>query len=174
VRKMLLGVGVGLVLAVLFLSGRGYLGGKMVKAKNMRFIVDATMIVTALEQYKTQHGVYPAAMEARGLEAALVPAILRSLPRWGLSYFSDGTTYTLLIRPAGDGPHAVDALGLIEIRDGRWVSWPDWLTEDELKRYLHEQEPPKTSTTQPNNRLQATVGGLGGVGPARSAFAPRA
>jgi len=26
----------------------------------------------------------------------------------------------------------------------------------------------------PNNRLQATVGGLGGAGPARWAFAPRA
>jgi hypothetical protein len=174
VKKVLLGIVLGLVIAGVAAYMQNRLRIAILKPKNMRYVWDANAIAAALEQYKTTHGAYPAAMDASGLELALVPGHLRSLPKWGLRYFSDGSSYTLFVRLGGEGPISLQALGDIEIRDGKWVSWPDLFTEQELRHLLDERRQQKTSTAQPNYRLQATVGGLGVAGPARWAFAPRA
>ena len=155
-KKVLLGIVLGLVVAGVGAYMQNRLRVAILKPKNMRYAWDASTIAAALEQYKATHGTYPAAMDARGLEVALVPAHLRSLPKWGLRYFSDGSSYSLLIRLGGEGPISLHALGDIEIRDGKWVSWPDLFTEQELRRLLDERTQQQTSTAQPNYRLKPT------------------
>src|SRR5258705_13853960 len=116
-------------LSTLILAGIAWLGVNSLaeaigKSSVKRFIADTATIAVALDQYKSEDGSYPISMgKSEILNTVLVPRYIRFMPSWGIRYFSDGVSYSLLVRPSGEGPYSLHAFGALELHDGKWVSW---------------------------------------------------
>ena len=89
-----------------------------------RLAADARSVGTAVENYKTDFGNYPATMDIQDLARAVEPKYIRSLPDYGhLDYFSDGESYAVFVR-WGQGDQVINNC-IFEFRDGEFLSWPE-------------------------------------------------
>src|SRR4029450_5896408 len=50
---------------------------------------------------------------------------------------TNGSSYSLIVRPSGLGPYSAHAFGVLELRDGEWICWPDWFTREQMTEFLH-------------------------------------
>jgi hypothetical protein len=111
------------VLFLLWLAQRGLLDA-IDRSMCKRLAGDARSIGTAVEEYKAEFGQYPVTMSVEDLRNAVTPTYIRDLPP-GVRYFSDGSSYTVVIRMGDEGPIVDNCV--FEYRDGELVSWPDYI-----------------------------------------------
>jgi hypothetical protein len=80
---------------------------------------DIMAIAAALETHHRVNGRFPAGSGSLSRDAC--PEVAATISQLGekLAYFSDGSTYTLLLRYPG----ASSAAGF-EVQNAKWVSWP--------------------------------------------------
>ena len=94
-----------------------------------RAIGDLRILAGAIENYRCLHGTYPGSLgvDTFGSQDP-ASAIIRSETE-SIAYFTipSFTSYTLLFRYAGGA-----SFSGFELRDGRWVSWPDVFSADDL------------------------------------------
>ena len=87
-------------------------------------MADVRWIAKAIESYRVDGGHYPVAMRIETLQSALEPDYIRLSPWTEFAYFSDGSSYVIQFR--SEWP----CCGVIEVRDGDWVKWPNCLDWD--------------------------------------------
>ena len=97
-------------------------------------MADLTVVARALEEHRAAKGQYPVTMNTDELAGVLLQSPGRIVPTWGVSYFSDGHHYTLQWRITGLGAYERQAC-FLEVRDGRWSSWPSFVTDEYIYRY---------------------------------------
>ncbi len=119
---------------MLFGSG-GFFIEKAVKLRpelKLHLLADSTSLVRALEEYRADHGTYPAGCDRETLRHAIEPDYFRRAPMRGVGYCSEGAHYLLVKRALiDDGPGAIAPL---EIRNGTIVAWPYQLDEQSIRR----------------------------------------
>ena len=121
-----------------------------------RSLADAQSLITAVESYRRANGQYPHGFEPSALERAIEPDYIRTAPMDGVTYYSDGVNYTLIVRPQmGTG---AASLAPLEICNGKVVSWPAPLFDaafvDAASRYLQEMRRQADITLQQNEGVE--------------------
>ena len=89
---------------------------------------DAARIAAMVEEFREETGRYPVATSGLELWSALGNDSRRDsiIEDELIHYWSDGSTYLLLLKPAGPGAISRGTL-IYEIRDGEWHTWPECL-----------------------------------------------
>ena len=103
-----------------------------------RQLADVRDIATVLQKYCREHGAYPATSDVQEFRQSVSPKYIRNID-FIMSYDSDGTNYACVFRPmsfAGATPQG--SLGVIEVYNGRILSWPDFFDEEEV-RWLEQR-----------------------------------
>ena len=90
-----------------------------------RQAADLRSIANALERYRTDHGTYPLGMTIEDAAAALEPQYQRIIPKDGIDYFSNGSTFALTATWGPDGPS--NCRCCFEMRNGEFVVWPAFM-----------------------------------------------
>jgi hypothetical protein len=98
-------------------------------------IADVFFVAKTVERFKFEQGAYPAGAQRDDVEPLLIGRGWQhgALANAGLSYFSNGRSYTVLARPSGDGPFKRASWGCVELRDGKWVAWPEGFSDNDLR-----------------------------------------
>ena len=121
---------IGCLLVVL--AGLWFLANSLLAAKNRGFckrsLANLRSIASAIEEYRSDHDIYPVGMTVEDLEISLKPEYYMRMPTVGVDYFSDGTTYALFSRWGYEG--AFECGCCLEMRDGRFEAWPDILGDE--------------------------------------------
>ena len=121
-----------------------------------RVLADARSVVTVLEAYKAATGSYPTTWSADELAKMVAPTYIQVLDTREMRYFSDGTSYVLLMGfPRGSYQSPRSWGGPIEVRDGIVRSAPAWLKIAPSGRLR-----PTAVGVQPNQRLAAPHSGV--------------
>ena len=126
-KQFLAGSATGLLLALAGWFISTSLSNAINKGANKRWFADVRTISEGVEAYRADHGECPVTVDILKLEKILEPRYLRIMPTEGFSYFSDGTSYTILATPYGrkaTGPLRYPAF---TFRDGAFVSWPEYM-----------------------------------------------
>ena len=97
------------------------------RGKFKRELGEILFLAEALERFRCANGSYPGSFADPVFSAPENVASLIRSEGETLAYFSNGFTYTLLLRQTGSA-----TIGAFELRDGRWVTWPDLYSKAEL------------------------------------------
>lgn len=128
----------GVVLAILIATPWLWdaLSLAITQSKFLRIVADTSAVVTAIEAFRAANGQYPRSFDVTRLRRLLEPTYIREAPLDGMSYYSDGESYAIVVQPFG-GTGAV-RLPCLEIRNGVIVAWPEWTRPHHLRALQQE------------------------------------